>query len=77
MPIKSSTAAITKPLPPTKALEDIEDQDLSALFGFSDFNTSKGANHQGDAQEAVFKEFIAKREHRQFMNKKASVRNQQ
>jgi hypothetical protein len=34
------------------------------MFGFGDFGTSKGLNHQQDAEEALFKQFIRKREYR-------------
>lgn len=45
------------------------------MFGFADFGTTKGTSHQEDAEEAVFKQFIRKREFRQFMNKKPGTRN--
>lgn len=45
------------------------------MFGFSDFGTTKGENHQEDAEEAVYKQFIRQRDYRQFMNKKPGVKN--
>ena len=44
------------------------------MFGFADFSTTKDKSHQEDAEEGVFKQFIRKREYRQFMNKKPGLR---
>ena len=43
---------------------------MLAMFGISDFNTTKNKDHNEDAEEATYKSFIQKREHRQFMNKR-------
>jgi hypothetical protein len=34
------------------------------MFGFADFGTSKGESHQDDGEEAVYKQFIRKRDYR-------------
>ena len=41
-----------------------------AMMGFGGFDTTKNKDHGKDACEAVYKSFIQKREHRQFMNKR-------
>ena len=43
------------------------------MFGMSDFGSSKQQDHTKDAEEATYKQFLQKREHRQFMNKRAGT----
>ena len=45
---------------PVEATED----DMLAMFGISDFTTTKNLDHGKDAEEATYKSFIQKREHR-------------
>eukprot|EP00347_Sterkiella_histriomuscorum_P003714 403363228 len=59
-----------------KDLEEIDEQDIASMFGFAGFDTTKGKDHQDQAEEAVYKQFIMKRDHRQFMNKKPGVSKQ-
>ena len=42
------------------------------MFGFGDFGTTKGVDHTEEAEEAVYKDFSQKREHRQYMNKRVA-----
>lgn len=57
-------------------MEEINEDDMEKMFGFAGFGSSKGQNHQEDAEEAVYKQFLRKREFKQFMNKKPGVRAQ-
>ena len=45
---------------PAEATED----DMMAMFGISDFATTKNKDHGKDAVEATYKSYIQKREHR-------------
>ena len=54
------------PAEPVEATEE----SMMAMFGIGDFSSTKNQNHTKDAEEANFKSFIQKREHRQFMNKR-------
>ena len=35
--------------------DQMNDNAFEKMFGFSDFSSTKGQNHQEDAEEAVFK----------------------
>ena len=47
---------------------------MSKMFGFGDFGSTKGASHEQSNEEAVFKQFIRKRDYKQYMNKRPGVR---
>ena len=63
---KAAAAVHEKKKDPAEATE----ADMMAMFGISDFTTTKNKDHSKDAAEATYKSFIQKREHRQFMNKR-------
>jgi U4/U6.U5 small nuclear ribonucleoproteins len=35
---------------------------MAKMFGFDGFSSTKGENHQEDAEEATYKQFLRKRE---------------
>ena len=48
---------------PDKPIEITEDS-MMAMFGIGDFGTTKNLNHTKDSEEANFKSYVQKREHR-------------
>ena len=55
-------------------IKEMETEDImNKIMGFSDFDTTKGKNHQHSCEEYVSKANRNKRQFRQYMNKKAAT----
>ncbi len=67
--------AEVKPIEPPKqpVLLEPTEEDFAKMFGLQDFQTTKANSHVKDSCEATYKQFIQQREHKQVMNKRPSL----